>query len=323
MLAHATRQFMIGRTERSLTRRDLMIGSTRIAVGGLLATAFGGAGFGRALAQSTPAAGMNYPELKITVTKDGFQASAKEIPAGYVLLTVTNQLEDSDSAFLIGPGPGQTMDQLMQAAAAAAATPEAFPAIAYTAAILGGPGDLAPGATGQAIIQVPAGDWVIADEGNLPGAPITATGGTPTGQTPPTADVTITEVDFAFGGFDATFPVGKQIWQVTNQGKQPHMLVLQKLKVDATVADILAAFSQPENATPAPGGIGPNDLEQVSPGGVVLQSTGTTVWPILDLEAGRYAAFCFVPDERNGQPHVMEGMLAVFEVGAAGGTPTP
>ncbi|HET8522048.1 MAG TPA: hypothetical protein VFL82_02375 [Thermomicrobiales bacterium] len=307
----------------AITRRELLIGGSKLAASGALAAAFTNSVVSRAFAQSTPVAGMNYPELKVTITKDGFQASAKEIPAGYILLTVTNQMEDSDSAFLIGPGQGQTMDELMQAAAAAAATPEAFPAIAYTAAILGGPGDLAPGDTGQAIIQVPAGDWVIVDEGNLPGAPITATAGTPTSQTPPSADVTITEVDFAFGGFDATFPVGKQIWQVTNQGKQPHMLVLQKLKVEATVADILVAFSQPENATPTPGGFGPGDLEQVSPGGVVLQSSGTTVWPILDLEAGRYAAFCFVPDERNGQPHVMEGMIAVFEVGAAGGTPTP
>lgn len=307
---------------QTATRRELLIGSTKLAVGGALAATLTNSVIGRAFAQSTPMAGMNYPELKVTITKDGLQASAKEIPAGYVLVTVTNQLEDSDSAFLVGPGPGQTMDQLMQAVEAAAATPEAFPPIAYTAAILGGPGDIAPGQTGQAIIQVAAGDWMIAEEGNLPGTPVTATGGTPMAQTAPTASVTITEVDFAFGGFDAAMSPGKQIWQVTNQGKQPHMLVLQKLKAGATVADILAAFSRPENATPPPGGLVEGDFQEVSPAGVVLQSTGTTVWPILDLDAGHYAAMCFVPDERNGQPHVMEGMVAVFDVGASAATPT-
>jgi hypothetical protein len=40
------------------------------------------------------------------------------------------------------------------------------------------------------------------------------------------------------------------------------------------------------------------------------------MWPLLDLEPGTYVAVCWVPDSRNGMPHVMEGMLDVFTVSA-------
>jgi hypothetical protein len=306
---------------RTATRRELLIGSTKLAIGGTLAAVLTNSAIGQVFAQSTPVAGMNYPELTVTITKDALQPSATEIPAGYVLLTVVNQLTDSsDSAGILGPGPGQTMEQLQQAAATPDPQDTGFPPFLYNATVLGGPGDIEPGETGQMILQVPPGDWALFDEGNLPPVFITATGGTPAAQPMPTAVVTITEVDFAFGGFDAVVPTGKQVWQVTNQGKQPHMLVLAGVPDGTTVAQLVGAFSRPENATPPAGGLTEQDFRPVS-GGVLLQSTGVTVWPIVDLEAGHYAAVCFVPDPRTGEPHAMEGMVAVFDVGESSATP--
>jgi hypothetical protein len=34
----------------------------------------------------------------------------------------------------------------------------------------------------------------------------------------------------------------------------------------------------------------------------------------LDLEPGRYALYCFVPDARDGKEHVAHGMIREIEV---------
>ena len=298
------------------SRRAVLGGAAKLAAGGTLAATLARFGLGSALAQGTPAA-LAYPELKVTITDQALQASATAIPAGFVLLTVVNHSKVASSVGVLGPGPGQTMADLQREAATP--TPSnAFPPFLYTATILGGPGEVPPGATGQAILRVPAGQWVVFPEGNQRVAFFTATAGTPASQAPPSAAVTITEVDFAFGGYDVPIAAGKQVWAVRNQGTQPHMLVLGRVPPGTTVAQVLQAASLPPNATPPPGALKPSDFHEVSPAGVILQSRGTTVWPLLDLPAGHYAALCFVTDPRNGEIHAMEGMVAVFDVGGAG-----
>lgn len=305
-------------TTSHLSRRDLLTVAAKLTAGGTLAATMARSGAVTAFAQATPLAGTSYPELTVTITDTALTTSATSIPAGYVLLTVVNQAKNSDSAGLLGPGPGQTMEQLQQAAATPTASNQ-FPPFLYHATIVGGPGDIQPGQRGQAIIHVPAGQWVVFEEGNLPPAFVTATAGGAT-QPEPSAVLTITEVDFAFGGFGVAISAGKQIWKVVNTGTQPHMLVMFGVPAGTTISQVLQVVSQPENATPTPGGLSEKDIRNLSPAGVIMQSSGTTVWPLLDLPAGRYAAICFVPDERNGQPHAMEGMIAVFDVGS---TATP
>jgi hypothetical protein len=295
-----------------------------------VALAAGGFTFSRAgaWAQATPpvTAGSSIdlsgiPELTATVTDEEVQLSTKSVPAGQVLLTVVNQSKTESGAGVLGPGPGQTMQDLQNAAATP--TPEdAFPPFFYTATIAGGPGVVEPGEKRQAIIEVAAGDWVVFSEGNQPPAFFSATPGSPTTQATPEPTVTITEVDFAFGGFATIIPAGPQVWKVMNQGTQPHMLDLNQVPEGTTLEQVLALAATPDNATPAPGELGREDFK--SAGGVILQSSGSTVWPVLDLPAGRYAALCFVPDPvHGGEAHLMEGMVAVFDVGAESGAATP
>lgn len=292
---------------RPLSRRQLVRGATAASAFALLPARSLG------VAQATPGA-MSYPELTVTITDDELTTSATEVPSGYVKLTVVNKSKDANSAGLIGPGRGQTMDQLKQAGAAAGN--QEFPSFLYTATILGGPGDIQPGDTAHAIVQVAAGDWLIFPEGDQAALPLTAHAGDATKLAEPQAVLTVTEVDFAFGGFDVAIPAGTQVWKVVNAGAQPHMLGLFRGPASMTVAQVLQIANLPETATPPAGALQPSEITEVS-GGVILQSPGTTVYPILDLPAGRYAAVCWVPDERTGQPHIMEGMLAVFDVGRA------
>jgi hypothetical protein len=148
---------------------------------------------------------------------------------------------------------------------------------------------------------------------------LTATGGTPTAQTEPTSTVTVTEMEMSFLGLEGPVPAGPQVWKVVNNGKQPHMLVLGKVPAGTTLAQIMEVVNLPENATPSPGML-PESAFQPA-GGVLLQSTGTTVWPSLDLAPGRYVALCFVTDPATGKPHAVEGMVSLFDVGGAAATP--
>lgn len=273
---------------------------------------------GAAAQGATPAADtMGYPELKVTITDQTLELSAREVPAGYVLLTVTNTAKDPIGAGVLGPPPGKSIADLQQMVAAPPAGDE-FPAFLLEAPVLGGTGDVAPGGTLQIIVNVPAGDWAVAGDGPLAAVPFkaTAAAGTAAASEEPRADVTVTEQDFAFLGLDQPLPAGKQVWKVVNEGKQPHMIVLGKLPDGTTLDQVMQALNRGESATPAPGELREADID-FSIGGELLQSTGTTNWPVLDLTAGTYAALCFVPDpDHGGVPHAMEGMVSVFQVGS-------
>ncbi|HEU0115678.1 MAG TPA: hypothetical protein VFQ80_13420 [Thermomicrobiales bacterium] len=263
-------------------------------------------------------ASLGYPELQVTITDQGYDLSTSHVPAGLVLMTVVNKSKDATGAAILGPPQGSTMQDLMNLAATPAPD-QGFPPFLYQARILGGPGELPPGGSAQAVVDVPAGDWAVFGEGNQPPSMLTASGGTPTAQTEPTSTVTVIESEFSFLGLEGPIAAGPQLWKVVNNGKQPHMLILGKVPDGTTLDQVMQVVNLPDNATPAPGMLQESDFQPV--GGVLLQSTGTTVWPALDLAPGRYVALCFVTDPATGKPHAMLGMATLFDVGGAAATP--
>lgn len=287
----------------------------RAVVGGAAALIALGGRFVDVLAQSTPVAGgasMRYPELTATITDDAIQVSPESVPAGLILLTVINQSQTDTGAGVIQPAAGYTMEDLQNAAATSSAADEMPPFFYTEAHIVGGPGSPPSGGTLQAVIEVAEGGAVVFAEGNQPPTFITVTAAEGEAS-PPEASVTIIEVDFAFGGIADAAPAGQQVWEVRNEGTQPHMLVLTKVPDGTTWDQVYRAVTGEMSATPEPGALQESDTQYA--GGVVLQSGGTTVYPMLDLESGSYALLCFVPDpNRGGMPHVMEGMVAMIDV---------
>jgi hypothetical protein len=304
---------------REISRRSAVVGAAKFALGGALGMALTGTFSNGALAQATPAAPdlSAYPEVKVTFTDAAVTLSTDTVPSGLVLITASNQLSPSNSggggSSVVGPPAGMSMADFLTAAhpAATPGAEQGLPPIAYQAVILGGPGNIDLGQTGQAIVNIPEGQWAVTGAGNQPFAMLTATPSTSGAMAEPNAAVTITEIDFSFAGFDSV-PAGPQVWKVVHKGTQPHMLVLIGVPAGTTLDQVMALINSPENGTPMPGGLDPSKIMDV--GGVDLQSAGTTVWPVLDLSAGRYVALCFVGDpNKDGEPHVMEGMISIFD----------
>lgn len=296
------------------TRRALIGGITKLAAGATL-TALAGPASSVAVAQGTPAASptalTGYQGLRATITDQAVQASATTIPAGYTLLTITNQTKQPISGGILGPGSGQTMADL-QAAAATPTPNNQFPPFLYGATILGGPGDAPPGGSSRAVVKIPAGPWAIFAEGNQRPAFLTATAARET-QPEPASVVQVTQVNFAFGFERAGIRAGRQVWKVTNAGTQPHEFNVSGLPLGTTFAQVLQVANLPPTATPAPGMLQFSDFRDM--GGVSLLSPGQSAWTELDLSAGHYVALCFVPDKNDPTMiHAMEGMIALFDV---------
>ena len=55
-------------------------------------------------------------------------------------------------------------------------------------------------------------------------------------------------------------------------------------------------------------------MQGVWVGYAALQSGGETTWSEFDLEPATYAVICFIMDDEESMPHMMDGMVTVFEV---------
>jgi hypothetical protein len=265
--------------------------------------------------ESTPMPSVfeGYPVLDVSLTDASIDLATTEVPAGLIVLRVTNNSSAENGAAVLGPGPGQTMDDL-QAAAATPTPSDSFPPFFYTATIAGGPASLQPGESAEALVSVPAGDWVVFCEGDQDPAFFSATEDATSRTDPPAEDIAVDLGDFYFGGLH-DLSTGQQLWKVTNSGKQPHMMVVLGVPDGTTGDQVMATALSDMSGTPAANALQESDFRNTT-AGVVLLSSGQTTWIPANLDAGTYVALCFVTDPETGQPHMMEGMYSIFTVGA-------
>lgn len=317
-----------------ITRRDFTLGGVAAIVGGptlvsaLLAR--------DAAAQSaTPSAGPDlssygYPTLDITVNTDGFDGIPSETAAGRYLLNVTvaSDVDYGSIGFLRPPESSSTDEMLgiIQMFSQMAATPSADasggeeggapPPVFYQATWAGGIGG--PGGSAlQVVIDLGPGDWIAwGDDPEATQQPVTltVTGDLPADLTAPDADITVTLVDFGIT-FDGNLTAGDHVLQVTNEGAEPHFVIV---------------FSAPDGLTDDEWGqlvmYDPNDSSATPPAVPYTQdqftplletaevSIGVSQWVPWTLEAGTYAAACYFPTAGTGVPHAGMGMHTVFTV---------
>jgi len=172
----------------------------------------------------------------------------------------------------------------------------------------------APDPNGQAdaTMNLEAGNYAIVcfvdipdhvmhvNKGMVHGLKVTAGTGTPAPE--PTSDATVTLVDYAFT-VQGSLNAGKHTIKLVNKGPQVHEVELVRLAPGKTLKDLIAFMQKMDGPPPA------NAL-----GGVAGMSPGATAYFRTDLTPGNYAFICFVPDMKDGKPHVEHGMSKEFTV---------
>jgi len=121
----------------------------------------------------------------------------------------------------------------------------------------------------------------------------------PTPPPPGPQVVTFVATDFVFTGPDTIAP-GATTIKLVNTGLQEHHLILGQLDSGKTMQDVLDLMAKEPNAEPA---------WLVWRGGASAIAAGDSTSGTSDLPAGRYLAFCFLPDPSDKKPHLMKGMI--------------
>ncbi len=126
----------------------------------------------------------------------------------------------------------------------------------------------------------------------------------PTGPTAaaPTATVTVAMTDYAWDVAPA-FTAGKQVVKLVNNAEQSHEMFVIKLAEGKTVDDLMkwgATFKGP-----MPGS---------AMGGISGMPKGGEAYLSMDLTPGNYVLLCFLPDAKDGKPHIVHGMMKPFTI---------
>ena len=245
----------------------------------------------------------------ITVTANDFSFDAPgKVPAGAVTMRLVNNGKELHHAQLIRVEDGKTMADV------AKVLKDPGPPPAWIKWV-GGPNAVLPGKETYAtsvltpglyayLCFIPSPDRVIhASKGMVRPFEVTpaATGAV---AELPAPDATIKLVDYDFQ-LSAPLTAGKRTILVENAGPQPHEVALLKLAPGKTVADF-AAWD-------AGGMKGPPPAEPI--GGVVALDKGASSTFTVDLTPGDYGLLCFVPDAKDGKPHLAHGMIKTIKVG--------
>ena len=174
-------------------------------------------------------------------------------------------------------------------------------------------GAVHPGGTASAVINLPAGEYVILCLVPSPGdhvahhmkgmiQSLTVADGVSAPE--PRADLAVRLKDFVYD-LPANLPTGPLTIQVVNDGPEPHEFNILKLEEGKTLNDVIQFLN---------GAGGPPPFAPV--GGMNGLDTGQTGYAEVNLAPGNYVAICNIPSPlHEGHPHFSLGMISAFTVG--------
>lgn len=254
-----------------------------------------------------PAAPVAPPVAVFTGTEYAF-TGPDTLAAGPTTFRLESAGAELHHITLVRLDEGHTMEEFL--GAMSAGPPPAW------AHMMGGPNPPAPGASSEATVVLTPGSWgMLCLVPGPDGVPHVAKGMfkafTVTANEAPAAEpeahVTMTLQDYDFV-LSAPLTAGTHTIRVENPAAQPHEVFLVKLDSARTVqdvADYVASMEGGAVAGPPPG---------VPMGGIAGMNPGQVNWFSVTLTPGEYAMLCFVPDMRDGRPHMLHGMMKQFTV---------
>lgn len=277
---------------------------------------------------------LGYPELR--VTSDGATSDLPtELEAGRYHVILENSSEvDIDLEFYQLP-EGVTVDDLsatFDELSASEGPGFALPDYFFDMVLNGGATSL-PGKTGEVVLDLTPGEWVVnlftydpeTDESANTLTTLAVTGDMP--ELDAVANAVDIEMAEMYFNVPDSISSGPQVWHVFNSGFQLHHTILSLVPEGTTedqIMELAASFMGPPQASPEAGatpvqaeatpvetGLSFEDVEDVFY--TLVMSNEVSNWFEVDLEPGTYAMICFIPDP-SGAPHVMLGMVEVFTV---------
>ena len=294
--------------------------------------------------EATPTGGLaaaGLPELEVSVTEAGYEGIPDEVEAGRYLVTVTVAEELAEfgggiafiqapsemasdefiTAYMSPPDESGVGDAAATPISGGAATPGAggLPDFLFTARYAGGAYSF--GGPAQVVIDLTPGEWIAwADDPEAPQDPVIfqVTGDMPTDLPEPGSSATITMAEYVIEVSEGELTPGQQVVRIDNVGAQPHFIGWFQGPDDMTQEqiDVLLDEEMQGEMTGTPvaySGLNPEeDLIPIT--FTATQSTNTSIWITVDLEAGTHGLACFFPDLGDGRPHAYHGMFNVVEV---------
>jgi hypothetical protein len=259
-------------------------------------------------AQTSRAEAQHPVSATITVTAYDYSFQApKEVPAGSIQFQLVNKGNELHQAQLIKLEEGKTLEDLAKAMKPHGPPPS-------WVKFMGGPNGVAHGqeANATAVLSpgqyaylclIPSPDGVLHSNKGM-AYPFTVTESSKeVSKELPQPDVTIKLNDYDFETSRPLTP-GKHTILVENAGPQTHELVLLRMTPGKKAEDF---------ATWAMAGMkGPPPAEAL--GGVVFLEKGGRGTFEVELTPGTYGFICFVPDSKDGKPHLSHGMAKTFRV---------
>ncbi|MEO8448716.1 MAG: hypothetical protein ABI647_02935 [Gemmatimonadota bacterium] len=242
-------------------------------------------------------------EITIKTMDFAFELPAKVRP-GLTTIHLLNGGTELHHVWLLKLGQGKTLADLL-----AALKPETpFPAWATS---IGGPNAPGPGGEFSATLELTPGRYaVICVIPSADGKPHVMKGmsksfevaGRPVAAVSAPADIQVNLKDYAFG-LSKPLTAGRHVLRFTNSAGQVHEAFIARLAPGKRATDLLAWIEKPQG--PPPG----QPL-----GGITGINPGQSISITEDFEPGTYAFFCFVPDAKDGQPHLAHGMMQEYEI---------
>ena len=248
------------------------------------------------------------PVITISAKDFGYEAP-DTIQAGAVTLKLINSGKELHHVQLLKLSDGKKFADLVAGFKAMKPT-DAPPPWVHDVA---GPNTPVPGGGNSEITEVlEPGDYAIvcfiAGADHVPHAmkgmmkSLTVLPATGPAATLPTPDISVTMSDYAWM-VTPEITAGKHIIKIENTAAQSHEMFIAKLAPGKTVADLVAwvdNMTGPPPATPM--------------GGITGMAKGGVVYVPVDLTPGEYGLFCFLPDAKDGKPHIAHGMLKQLTV---------
>ncbi|MDQ2715276.1 MAG: hypothetical protein M3Z08_10245 [Chloroflexota bacterium] len=256
---------------------------------------------------STPAS--SWQTITITAIDYTYQMPTSfALQAGLIDLKLVNNGTQPHQAQLARLKPGVTREQVVNELLDKRQEAQAFSLLTF----VGGPDTISPGDGQEALLDVPAGDYVLL-------CLVTGSDGLPhiakgmihfltvspaqTLQSQPQANGEIVMQDHQYLLPHVLTQSGSSTFKVANQGTVPHELNIVKLASGKSAQDVLAFFRHPS---------GPPPFEAC--GGMATLAPGTSGWITVHLAPGIYVALSAVPDPTTGVFQLTQGLLTTFAV---------